>query len=55
MVPKMALVVRQVLAEGGRAQGRAILQHRQNALTILTSFLSLSSGGLKGLVKSFLR
>jgi hypothetical protein len=55
MVPAMALIVRRVIAEGGRVQGRIILQHRQEALAIITSFLSLSNGGLKGLIRSFIR
>jgi hypothetical protein len=55
MVPAMALVVRRVIAEGGRVQGRMILQRRQEALAIITSFLSLSNGGLKGIVRSFIR
>lgn len=55
MVPKMAVVVRQVLAKGGRAQGRLILQHRQDALSVITSFLSASRSGLQGLIKAFIR
>ena len=55
MVPKMAVVVRQVLAKGGRAQGRVILQHRQDALSVITSFLSASRSGMQGLIKAFIR
>ena len=55
MIPEMALVVRKVLAAGGRIQGRLILKTRQDAIEIITSILSLSKGGIKGLVKVYIR
>lgn len=51
----MAVIVRKVLATGGRVQGRLVLKHRQEALSIITSFLSLSNGGMKGLIKGYIR
>lgn len=55
MIPAMAVVVRKVLATGGRVQGRLLLKHRQEAVSIITSILSLSNGGIKGLVKGYIR